>query len=262
MSATARVGLIGSRIKALRERRKLSQVDLASLFGLNDRQTVSAIETGVRRISAEELLCAVEKLEEPLEYFTDPFRLVGEGRFSWRHNGVGQDALEEYERQAGSWIATFRCLASQVGREPQLFRRSLRLTSHSNLEDAAEAGERVVKALRLGPRPAARLQRVMEEDLGILVPRGGSTDKQRNFGGSLPTARTGRRADLPKGGGRMSAFRPRTRTVSPPHLGCYATPVFRGSACHRSKERQTSGTASQQFRVSITHAEALPETAG
>ena len=47
--------LIGTRIKALREERKLSQDDLARLFGFKDRQTVSAIETGERRVTAEEL---------------------------------------------------------------------------------------------------------------------------------------------------------------------------------------------------------------
>jgi transcriptional regulator with XRE-family HTH domain len=69
--------IIGTRIKALREERKLSQDDLARLFGFKDRQTVSAIETGERRVSAEELLIAVEKLGAPLDYFTDPFMLVG-----------------------------------------------------------------------------------------------------------------------------------------------------------------------------------------
>ena len=51
--------LIGTRIKALREERKLSQDDLARAFGFKDRQTVSAIETGERRVSAEELLTAI-----------------------------------------------------------------------------------------------------------------------------------------------------------------------------------------------------------
>ena len=54
--------VIGARIKALREERKLSQDDLARLFGFKDRQTVSAIETGERRVTAEELILAVEKL--------------------------------------------------------------------------------------------------------------------------------------------------------------------------------------------------------
>jgi transcriptional regulator with XRE-family HTH domain len=50
---------IGARIKALREERRLSQDDLARLFGFKDRQTVSAIETGERRVTAEELVLAV-----------------------------------------------------------------------------------------------------------------------------------------------------------------------------------------------------------
>ena len=63
---------IGTRIKALREERKLSQDSLARHLGFKDRQTVSAIETGVRRVTAEELVLAVEKFGTPLEYFTDP----------------------------------------------------------------------------------------------------------------------------------------------------------------------------------------------
>ena len=107
--------LIGARIKALREERKLSQDDLARLFGFKDRQTVSAIETGERRVSAEELVMAVEKLGAPLDYFTDPFLLVGEGRFSWRQTDVGRSACRAYERSAGRWIAAFRAIAPQVG---------------------------------------------------------------------------------------------------------------------------------------------------
>ena len=68
--------LIGARIKALREQRELTQDSVARLFGFKDRQTVSAIETGDRGVTAEELLLAVEKLGAPLEYFTDPFLLV------------------------------------------------------------------------------------------------------------------------------------------------------------------------------------------
>jgi transcriptional regulator with XRE-family HTH domain len=49
---------MGARIKALREERKLSQDDLARMFGFKDRQTVSAIETGERRVTAEELVLA------------------------------------------------------------------------------------------------------------------------------------------------------------------------------------------------------------
>jgi XRE family transcriptional regulator, fatty acid utilization regulator len=161
--------LIGPRIKALREERKLSQDDLARMFGFKDRQTVSAIETGERRVTAEELVLAVEKLGVSLDYFTDPFLLVGEGRFSWRQTNVGPQRLGAYERNAGRWIAAFRSIAPQVGREAPLLRRALGLHKGSRFENAMEAGERFAAEFQLGDIPAARLAEVMERELGILV---------------------------------------------------------------------------------------------
>ena len=52
--------LIGKRIKALREKRGFTQEKLAEMFGFKDRQTVSAIETGARQVTAEELVLAME----------------------------------------------------------------------------------------------------------------------------------------------------------------------------------------------------------
>jgi Zn-dependent peptidase ImmA (M78 family)/DNA-binding XRE family transcriptional regulator len=161
--------LIGTRLKALREERKLSQDELARIFGFKDRQTVSAIETGERRVSAEELLTAVEKLGASLDYFTDPFLLAGEGRFSWRQSGVGAPRLDAFERVAGRWIAAFRTLAPQVGCPIPLLRRTLGITPRHSFEDAAAAGERFAAEFGLGDVPAARLAEVMERDLGLLV---------------------------------------------------------------------------------------------
>ena len=107
--------LIGKRIRALREERNLSQENLAEIFGFNDRQTVSAIETGARRVTAGELVLAVERLGAPLEYFTDPFLLAGEGRFSWRQTDLGAEELEAYEQRAGRWVAAFRDTGASSG---------------------------------------------------------------------------------------------------------------------------------------------------
>jgi Zn-dependent peptidase ImmA (M78 family)/DNA-binding XRE family transcriptional regulator len=161
--------LIGARIKALREERKLSQDDLARMFGFKDRQTVSAIETGDRRLSANELLLAIEKLGAPLDYFTNPFLLIGEGQFSWRQSNVGHVQLSAFERVAGRWIAANRRLAPEVGRPPPYLRQALKLIARSTFEDAMAAGERFAKGFELGPIPAKRLAEVMERKLGILV---------------------------------------------------------------------------------------------
>jgi transcriptional regulator with XRE-family HTH domain len=161
--------LIGTRIKALREQRGLSQDDLARLFGFKDRQTVSAIETGERRVSAEELLLAVGKLGVSLDYFMDPFRLDGEGRFSWRQTGLPTAKLSAYERTAGRWIAAFRRIAPEVGCEIPLLRHSLGLTRQNSFEDAAAAGERFAAEFTLGEVPADALPSTMEGRLGLLV---------------------------------------------------------------------------------------------
>jgi Zn-dependent peptidase ImmA (M78 family)/DNA-binding XRE family transcriptional regulator len=161
--------LIGARIKALREQRGLSQDDLARVFGFKDRQTVSAIETGERRVSAEELLLAVEKLGVSLDYFSDPFLLVGEGKFSWRQTGLRPENLSAYERNAGRWIAAFRRLAPEAGYQTPLLRHSLGLTRHHSFQDAVVAGERFAAEFDLGEVPASALPKVMEERLGLLV---------------------------------------------------------------------------------------------
>lgn len=147
----------------------LSQEDLARLLGFKDRQTVSAIETGTRRVTAEELVLAVEVLGASLEYFSDPFLLVGEGRFCWRHTGVETGQLSTYERHAGRWIAAYRTLAPALGRSTPLMRSALGLTRWSKYEDAMQAGERFADEFALGDIPSAALSKVVERDLGILV---------------------------------------------------------------------------------------------
>ncbi len=162
--------LFGPRIKAMRESRKLTQEELARHFGFKDRQTISAIETGERRLSAEELLQAAQVFGTTLDDFTDPFVLVGdEGRFSWRQTNVVSERLMAFERGAGRWIATFRTIAPQVGHPAPLLRRTLPLSSKSTFEDASAAGERFAADFALGDVPARRLAEVMERDFGILV---------------------------------------------------------------------------------------------
>src|ERR1700722_1807905 len=158
----AMTSLIGARIKALREERKLSQDDLARLFGVKDRQTVSAIETGERRVTADELIMAVEKLGAPLDYFTNPFLLAGEGRFSWRASNVAPERLSAFEKVAARWIAAHRTLAPQVGRPPPNLRQTLKLTAKSTFVDAMAAGERFAADFALAPAPAARLADTLE----------------------------------------------------------------------------------------------------
>jgi transcriptional regulator with XRE-family HTH domain len=166
LSTTNRIGL---RLRAMREQRGLSQEALSQALGFKDRQTLSAIETGDRRLSADELLRAVQALSVSIEQLVDPFQLTGEGRFSWRQTGLSAGRLESFEAVAGRWIAAFREIAPQVGRERPLLRQSLGLHKSSTFEEAMAAGERFAAEFDLGEVPANRLPTVMEESLHILV---------------------------------------------------------------------------------------------
>lgn len=158
-------GLVGARVKAQRERLGFNQEAVSRHLGFKDRQTLSAIETGERRVTAEELMRFAEVLVAPLDYFTDPYILAGEGGFSWRQSNVAPARLDAYEAEAGRLIALHRVL----GGTPPVTRRALRLTKASSYEDAQAAGEAFAAEFALGETPALRLAEGMERDLGILV---------------------------------------------------------------------------------------------
>lgn len=161
--------LIGRRVSYLRDAKSITQLELAKRMGFNDRQTISAIETGARKLKANELLGLIDILDTTLEQLTDPYILVGEGQFSWRHTNLGAGTLERFEDKAGCWLAMFRRLAEQTGYSLPPLQSRLRLTRHSSIEEAMLAGERFSSAFQLGDVPAIRLIETMENKLGILV---------------------------------------------------------------------------------------------
>lgn len=157
------------RLKAYREARKLSQADLASAMGFKDRQTVAAIEAGARQLKPEELARAANILGVDVEAVLDPYRLVGEGRFSFRAKDIDPAELRRFEDRAGGWMAMYRELCTRFGEEASPLGRKLELAETSSFEDAASAGEALAEEWALGPVPAARLQEAIEQRLNVLV---------------------------------------------------------------------------------------------
>ena len=161
---------IGARLKAARRRVGLTQEQLADALGLRHRQTVASIEAGRRSLSAHELLRAMSALDVDLDYFTDSFRLVGEGRFSFRTSRPVADAvLDEFEERVGRWIAMYRELAREQGEVPQWLEFKLALTPRSTFEDAEGAGEALADHWQLERCPAELLRSAMEDRMRILV---------------------------------------------------------------------------------------------
>lgn len=160
---------IGGRLRALREERSLSQESLASQLGFNDRQTLAAIEAAERRIAPDELVRAAHVLGVDVDTFLDPYRLVGEGSFSFRAKDVDPETLSAFQEQAGRWIATYRELGMQVGCEPRRLGHKLELTERSSFEDAAASADLLRERWSLGDVPADRLEDAVHRELGVLV---------------------------------------------------------------------------------------------
>lgn len=163
---------IGARIRSLREKKGLTQEELARRMGFKDRQTISAIETGNRRITAEELLRAAKVLDVSLDEITDPLDPIEKMEFSWRKSSIGETTdIGRFEEKAKRWISAFLAIASKSDHTRPIMGRRLRLHRRSSFEDAAAAGERFARDFGLDEVnvPASELVKTMEDNLGILV---------------------------------------------------------------------------------------------
>ncbi|HEX6599166.1 MAG TPA: XRE family transcriptional regulator [Gemmatimonadaceae bacterium] len=160
---------IGRRIKWFREQRDLTQDEIAKSLGFKDRQTLSDIEAGKRKVSPGELVALTQSLRVDLDEVLDPFRLVGEGGFNFRVGEVEREAVEAFAEQAGRWIATYRELGRQAGVATTRLGQKLELTRESSLQDAAASAEALRAQWNLGDVPAETLERALERELGTLV---------------------------------------------------------------------------------------------
>lgn len=160
---------IGRRIKWFRESRKLTQEALGNELGFKDRQTLSEIEAGKRRIAPEELVNLTRALNVEIGTLLDPFCLVGEGGFNFRTHGAEEADVAAFADQAGRWIATYRELGRQAGIAPARFGQKLELTRESSFEDAEDSAEALRARWNLGEAPAEGLERAIERELGALV---------------------------------------------------------------------------------------------
>lgn len=162
--------VIAKRLKYAREQASWTQAQLAAKLGFKDRQTLAAIEAGQRKITADELVRAIDIFKLDLDFFTDSFRLVGEGSFNWRADPrTATDLLASFEEKAGRWIATYRQLGEDQGVTPTVLHKNLPLNVRHTFEDAVTAAEALGREWQLGDRPAQELERAVQQELGALI---------------------------------------------------------------------------------------------
>jgi Zn-dependent peptidase ImmA (M78 family)/transcriptional regulator with XRE-family HTH domain len=161
--------ILGKRIRLAREEAGLTQDELSKRLGFKDRQTLSSIESGSRRLRAEELSRLIELMGKPLGFFTDPFTLFpGELEISWRAN-VSERVLARLEPKLANLLAAYREFGNLL-REPHIqldFRLDVKRSD--SLDRAAELGEALSMTWGIWKSPAASLAEVIEEKLSILL---------------------------------------------------------------------------------------------
>lgn len=161
--------MIGQRIRFARETKGWNQALLAEKLGFKDRQILSNLEAGKRRLAADELMKLTDLFELPMDFFTDSFRLVGEGEFSWRARGASPAAKESFAERARQVVVTYWRLSELRGEPHMIHSLALKLTQRSSWEEARLAGEQLALAWNLGEFPAQRLSEVVEQQHGLLV---------------------------------------------------------------------------------------------
>lgn len=157
------------RLKYLRTKHDMSQDELAKRLGFKSHQIVSNIEQGLRKISASEIVQAAEVFGVDMNFFTNPYLLVGQGDFSWRQSGNHQESLVSFQEKAGEWIGAYRVLKTQLNDVPQLIMPEIRLTENTRIQEATRTGEAIAEELGLGEMPGRALIEAAEEKLGAIV---------------------------------------------------------------------------------------------
>jgi len=155
---------IGERVAYARKELGLNQEALSEMLGFNDRQTLSSIESGNRKVSSNELLRLIECLGKDLDFFTDPYRVLEPDAVSWRATGE-QEPLADFETFALGLVGMDRQLKKQLKENGSPLRFYLPLDKKNSFEEAWEAAEALGIDWGLGECPAERLKDEIESRL-------------------------------------------------------------------------------------------------
>lgn len=172
MEINKRIEHIGGRVAAARRSSGMNQEELSARLGFKDRQILSNIESGKRALSPEELIKLVETTGHDLDFFIDPYRLAGEGAFSFRAEKADAETLDAFEDQAGRWMALYRRL-SRLEQETDSvvtpYTATLKLSHDSSYVEAEDAAEWLGTKWNLGPVPSKTLVQTAAKELRLLV---------------------------------------------------------------------------------------------
>ncbi len=147
----------------------MTQDQFAAAFRCNDRQTISAIETGIRRIAPDEMVRIAKILSKPVSFFTDPYVITETNAFSYRASPNSPD-IGAFEQKAHKLISANRRFRRLLGEPGAPFGNQLKgINKLTPLLAAADAGDRTARSLGLGVAPALKLLEAVEEQLRVSI---------------------------------------------------------------------------------------------
>lgn len=160
--------MIGERTRLARKEAGLTQQNLAEKLGLKSRQILDNIETGIRKVTADELLAIMDALKKPLDFFTDPFLITSENVFSWRANRE-DISVDAYEAKMRNVVAAYCRFGDLLGESQPATAQVLRLSAIKTYEDASQTGQKIVEDWNLGDVPADRMKNAVQDEMNVAV---------------------------------------------------------------------------------------------
>lgn len=161
MDSHAQQHLIAQRITYFRNQRGLNQQELSALMDFNQRQTLSDIERGARRVSVDEMQRFAEIFQVSPMVLLDAFVPALPVEFSWRTLNEPK-ALDAFEQRGRNLINLVTTLRSKLGKPPQRH-VALSIGVTSSFEAAARAAEGLLRDFQLGTRPARQLSYLYQQ---------------------------------------------------------------------------------------------------
>lgn len=155
---------LGARIRAARERLRLTQQQLATVAGFSHLQTVSEIERGARDVKAWELAKLARALHLTISDLLAATSLPSPAVL-WRKTPDNQERLEALFLER---CRQYRLLEELTGNIREIPLPVLPLDLKSLTHNGASAlGEKTAQTLGLGVKPATALADVLEDDYGV-----------------------------------------------------------------------------------------------
>lgn len=156
---------IGERVKAARELLGKPLVEVATLLGWSNYQTLSSIEKGEREVKASELSQLAKILGRSIEYLLYGERMPAAIRFSWR-NKRDTEKVNYYEQLLKQRCAKYIRLEELTGETKPYHPYPI-----TRDEITWAWVDRIASdwVRELGTRPALTLWRVMEENHGVKI---------------------------------------------------------------------------------------------